>query len=73
MINKTAYDLLDTLAEECIPEGRHKLLHINSREAWLVMMKNLVRGGFLNKKYTTLRKCAMNWEALLAQKYSMQN
>jgi hypothetical protein len=36
-------------------------------------MKNLLSGGFVTKKYTTLKKCAMNWEALLAQKYSMQN
>ena len=55
MANKTASDFLDVLAEEYIPEGRHKLLHINSREAWLTMMKNLLNGGFVTKKYTTLK------------------
>jgi hypothetical protein len=73
MANKTAYDVLENLAEEYIPEGKHKLLHINSRAAWLTMMKNLLRGGFVDKKYLILKKCAINWEALLAQKYSIQN
>jgi len=73
MANRVVSDFLDVLAEEYIPEGRHKLLHINSREAWTTMMKNLLNGGFVTKKYTTLKKCAMNWEALLAQKYSIQN
>lgn len=73
MINKTAYDFLEALAVEYIPEGKHELLHIDAREAWLLMMKNLLRGGFVQKKFTTLKKCAINWEALLAQKYSIQN
>ena len=73
MANKTTYDFLDALAERYIPEGRHKFLHIDSRQAWLTMMTNLINGGFVNKKLTTLKKCAINWEVLLAQKYSIQN
>lgn len=73
MANKTTYDFLDALAEQYIPKGRHKLLHIDSRQAWLTMMTNLIDGGFVNKRLTTLKKCAINWESLLAQKYSIQN
>ena len=73
MANKTTYDFLEALADEYIPEGKHKLLHIDSRKAWLLMMRNLLKGGFVQKKFTTLKKCAINWEALLAQKYSIQN
>lgn len=73
MKNKVTYDFLDGLAERYIPEGQHKLLHIDSRKAWLTMMTNLIKGGFVDKKLTTLKKCAINWEPLLAQKYSLQN
>lgn len=73
MASKVTHDFLEALAEQYIPEGMHKLLHIDSRKAWLVLMTNLIKGGFVNKKLTTLKKCAINWEALLAQKYSMQN
>lgn len=73
LMTKTNLKILNELAEQHIPEGVHKLLHIDSRKAWVVLMSNLVKGGFLIKKYETLKKCAVNWEALLTQKYSTQN
>jgi len=73
MVNDTAYHFLNTLAEEYIPQGKHELLHIDSRKAWLSLMTNLLNGGYIEKRFNTLKKCAVNWEALLAQKYSMQN
>ena len=69
----STYQFLDVLAEQYIPEGKHKLLHIDSRKAWLTMMTNLIDGGFVSKKLTLLKRCAINWEAMLAQKYSIQN
>jgi hypothetical protein len=72
-MTESTYQFLDVLAEQYIPEGKHKLLHIDSRKAWLTMMTNLIEGGFVGKKLTLLKKCAINWEAMLAQKYSLQN
>ena len=72
-MTKSTYEILDVFAEQHIPEGIHTLLHIDSRKAWLNMMTNLVEKGYIEKKLSTFKKCAVNWEALLAQKYSIQN
>jgi hypothetical protein len=73
MISKSTYEFLDVLAEQYIPEGKHELLHIDSRKAWITLMTNLVEGGYVEKRLNSFKKCAINWEALLAQKYSIQN
>ena len=73
MTDHTVIEFLDVLAEQYIPEGKHKLLHINSRQAWIKLMTNLVEGGMVVKKLSLLKNCAEKWEVLLAQKYSMQN
>jgi len=72
-MTKSTLQFLDVLAEQYIPEGKHELLHVDSRKAWLTMMTNLIEGGFVSKKLHVLKKCAINWEALIAQKYSIQN
>ena len=73
MVQYTLYQTLEDLAEKYIPEGQHKLLHVNSREAWTDLMIELIESGRLSKRLSFLAKCAVNWEALLIQKISIQN
>lgn len=73
MVQNTLYQTLEELAERYIPEGTHKLLHVNSREAWTDLMVELIEAGKLSKRLSFLAKCAINWEALLIQKISIQN
>jgi hypothetical protein len=73
MVEQTIYEVLDTLAERHIPEGKHKLLHVNSREAWVDLMTELLETGAMKKKLSILTKCAASWELLLVQKLSIQN
>ena len=69
MVESTIYEALGSLAERYIPEGTHKLLHVNSRETWTNLMVDLIESG----KMYLLAKCAINWESLLFQKISIQN
>lgn len=73
MVQHTLYQTLEDLAEKYIPEGIHTYLHVNSREAWTDLMIELIEGGRLSTKLSFLGKCAVNWEALLIQKISIQN
>lgn len=73
MVQHTLHETLEDLAEKYIPRGTHKLLHVNSREAWTDLMLELIESGRLSKKLSFLAKCAINWEALLIQKISIQN
>jgi len=73
MVEQALYETLEGLAKKHIPKGTHKLLHINSREAWTSLIINLVESGALSKRASMLAKCAINWEALLIQKISIQN
>ncbi len=49
MISSVVYELLDTLAERHIPEGKHKYLHVYSREAWVDLMTDLVEKQLLKE------------------------
>ena len=73
MINKVTYEVLDTLAERYIPEGIHTILHVDSREMWRETMITLIESGLVQKKLSTITKCAISWEAILAYKISIQN
>lgn len=73
MTKQVIYDVLDSLAERYIPEGKHKLLHVNSRETWKNLMLNLLESGVIGKKLSILTKCAVGWELLLTQRISIQN
>lgn len=73
MISQVIYEVLEELADKHIPEGRHKLLHVNSKEAWLNIMIDLVQKGVIGKKLSLFKKCAVNWEIVLVQKISIQN
>jgi hypothetical protein len=73
MVQQALYQTLEDLAEKYIPEGTHKYLYVNSREAWTNLMIELIESGRLSKRLSFLAKCAINWEALLIQKISIQN
>jgi hypothetical protein len=65
------YDVLDEIAESHIPPGIHKELHVNSRQAWVETMADLIERGYIKKK--DLDMMAVLWEQLLYKKYSALN
>ena len=73
MISNAVYELVDTLAEKHIPEGKHNLLHVESREAWKDLIIDLMEKDLLTKRLSVLTKCAIHWESLLVHKLSIQN
>ena len=73
MASRTSYNLLDSLAVSYIPEGRHKYLHVDSREVWVDIMSGLIKKGFIQPKKPMLAKCAKNWEFMLITKLSILN
>ena len=73
MVDKVTYEILDTLAERYIPEGIHKVLHVDSREMWIDLMIALIESNTIPMKVSIIAKCASSWEVLLAQKLSIQN
>jgi hypothetical protein len=73
MIDKVTYEVLDNLAERYIPEGIHRVLHVDSREMWRDIMIALIESKSIKMKLSILTKCAISWEAILVQKLSIQN
>jgi len=73
MEHQVIEELLDSLAERYIPEGRHKTLYVNSREVWKELMINLIESESISPKLSLISKCAISWESLLIQKISIQN
>lgn len=73
MEHKVLHEALEGLAERYIPEGKHKLLHVNSRNTWIELMEDLLERRTISCKLSILTKCAIGWELLLIQKISIQN
>ena len=73
MVDKVTYEVLDTLAERYIPEGIHRVLHVDSREMWKDIMIGLLESKAIKMRVSILTRCAISWEALLIQKISIQN
>lgn len=73
MVNNVLYEVLEDLAERYIPEGNHRMLHINSREAWKELMVVMLEEKLVAKKLSIITKCAIKWETILVQKISIQN
>ena len=69
------YDKLDKLAEELqIPTEMHPYLHINSRQAWVETVVQLIEGNHLaDKSKKTIRILGENWEELLCRRYANLN
>lgn len=70
---KVLHGALEDLAKKYIPKGRHKLLHVDSRDTWIELMEGLLEKGIISCKISILTKCARGWELLLIQKISIQN
>ena len=66
-------EALETIAEQAIPEGTHKYLHVNSREAWIEAVMQMVDQGSLVPNVSNIQKLANGWETLLYVKYSALN
>jgi len=68
-------DKLDSLADSVnIPNDTHPLLHINSRDAWIRAVLQLIDSGQISSKdKKVIANLADNWEQLLATKYSILN
>ncbi len=73
MTSAAIYEILDGLSEKHIPEGRHKFLHVEPREMWRDLMIELLESKAIPMKVSMLSKCAVNWEAILTQRLSIQN
>lgn len=67
------YDTLDKLAVSQIPEGIHKYLHVNSREAWVETVVLLYEKGSIDLTPEVVRSLLKRWEILLYKKYSQLN
>lgn len=66
-------ETLSKLASKHIPKGQHKILHVNVQEYWKKLMLELIETESIRPRLSILTKCAINWEALLVQKISIQN
>lgn len=73
MVEQLIHTTLDELADRHIPAGQHRVLHVNAREYWKKLMLELIETKSVKPRLSTLTNCAMHWEALLAQKISIQN
>lgn len=74
------YNKLEAVANSVIPEGNHKYLHVNCREAWIKIVKEVLENKTLVKKakidvknYYAIAKLAANWEVVLYNYYSQRN
>ena len=73
MVNNVIYEIIDSLAERYIPAGKHKFLHVDSREAWKDLMIVMIENKVIGKRLSTITKLAINWEELLTRKIAMYN
>ena len=73
MISNLTYDIITNIAKEYVPDKVHAQLHVNSRDAWVNLVVELVDKGLVKPKMKTLMKCAQSWENLIINKYSRLN
>ncbi len=67
------YDVLDEIADICVPNSMHKELHVNCREAWVEIMAQLIEHNAIGTKYEDLLVYASMWEELLYKRFSSVN
>lgn len=67
------YDILDEVAESCIPSEIHPELHVNPRMAWVETVAELIEGGQIKGSYENIQFFAKHWEPFLYKKYSTLN
>ena len=73
MLKEAVYEILDTLATNYIPKGRHKYLHVDRREAWKKLMEGMLEKGFIHFKMAILVRYAKNWEVVITTRISFLN
>jgi hypothetical protein len=73
MENPVIEEILDSLAERYIPKGKHRLLHVDNREAWKALMEGLIEHDLITMKLSTFTKSAIAWETLLIHRLSILN
>jgi hypothetical protein len=70
MITFTA---IEAIAIKSIPEGDHPLLRVNSRKAWVKIVKETIASNKLELTTKNLKILSNNWESLLITHYSALN
>jgi hypothetical protein len=73
MISNATHDIIQSVADQYVPDKHHPGLHVNSRDMWVKLMTDMVTKGFVKPKMVVLLKCARNWETLLTLKLSRLN
>ena len=73
MISNLTYDIITNIAKEHVPNKVHSQLHVNSKDAWIELIADLVEKGSVKPKMSVLMKCALGWETLLTTKFSRLN
>jgi hypothetical protein len=66
-------EALETIAHTTIPDGNHKYLHVNSREAWVNTVLSMVESSTMDPTPKNIKKLVDGWETLLFVKYSSLN
>lgn len=69
MMTNTTYEIVNTVAKQYVPNKKHPYLHVNSREAWIDLVVELINKGSMKPKLSVILKFALNWELLLTAKY----
>jgi hypothetical protein len=67
------HSALDKVADLAIPEGRHELLYVDSREAWIKSVEYMIEVGLVSPTAKNIYALAENWEEVLYAKYSTLN
>jgi hypothetical protein len=64
---------LDEIAKKSIPKGEHPMLRVNSREAWVKLVIDLIATNKVELTASNIKKLSQCWEALLYNHYSALN
>ena len=73
MVSNSTYSIITAVATQYVPDKQHELLHVNTYDAWVKTVVNMVEKGSIKPSMAVIVKCALNWETLLTLKYSRLN
>jgi hypothetical protein len=73
MLKDATYEILDSLAANYIPDGRHRILHTDNRKAWTSLIADMLERGCIRFKIAHLVEYAKNWEVVLESRLSILN
>jgi len=67
-------DTLDDIAEAYkIPNKKHEMLHVNSRECWINLVSSVIESEVIKPNKKIIHHLAKNWEIILCNKFSLLN